>query len=377
MFHRRSESRDTSTYAPLASLPRSSHSHGSVISRSPTRSPSRQAAHDDAGEALLSQSESLHVDDHDWRVDREQELERNGRPSAATKHNLAQRRGSEALAVVTELYPRAACKIPLIPAQMALQRHEEDKDHMLHVHNDEPGASVPLRSLGATPSWTHRRAQNLPEQEFLTLVLDAASLEEAHELVSLRLSHLLQNDDALKMQRRPFYKVALFRIPAILVTLSLGMLVGGIVSSHDETLRAHILLASFLPILSSVSGNIGLQSSTTTLRALATGYASNTTFEDMWTVMVKELLSAMLIAGMACVSLLAIGGAWSQNWTFAAVTGGSILISSSLGGLLGSGGVMLVHRLGIDPALTAGPFETAVQDIISTSVYLGLAAKFL
>lgn len=34
---------------------------------------------------------------------------------------------------------------------------------------------------------------------------------------------------------------------------------------------------------------------------------------------------------------------------------------------------LLSKRLGLDPATTAGPFETAFQDIVGFAVFLGLA----
>jgi magnesium transporter len=38
---------------------------------------------------------------------------------------------------------------------------------------------------------------------------------------------------------------------------------------------------------------------------------------------------------------------------------------------------MLSKRLGFDPALTAGPFETAFQDVVGVSIYLGLATMLI
>jgi magnesium transporter len=38
---------------------------------------------------------------------------------------------------------------------------------------------------------------------------------------------------------------------------------------------------------------------------------------------------------------------------------------------------MLSKRLGFDPALTAGPFETALQDVIGVSIFLSLATGLL
>ena len=38
---------------------------------------------------------------------------------------------------------------------------------------------------------------------------------------------------------------------------------------------------------------------------------------------------------------------------------------------------MVSKRLGFDPAMTAGPFETAFQDVVGISIFLSLAAVML
>jgi magnesium transporter len=38
---------------------------------------------------------------------------------------------------------------------------------------------------------------------------------------------------------------------------------------------------------------------------------------------------------------------------------------------------MLSKRLGFDPALTAGPFETAFQDVLGVTIFLSLATALL
>ncbi|KAJ3284550.1 hypothetical protein HK104_009880 [Borealophlyctis nickersoniae] len=235
--------------------------------------------------------------------------------------------------------------------------------------------------------------EELPEQQFLTLLLrrcdsagagagdevggGAEAMDELYELVKRRVDYLNEHDDAAQLQRMPFWKIAIWRCPAILATLTFELGVGGIISAQHVTLEKHILLASFMPILSSMSGNIGLQASTTTLRALATGHASSATRDGILKVVIKELASASVIGMASFVVLAGISGAWAGSLMFGIVTGFSILASSVTGGIIGSLSPIFFKALGVDPALTAGPFETAVQDMIGISIYLGLAAAFL
>lgn len=130
---------------------------------------------------------------------------------------------------------------------------------------------------------------SLPEVEFLNLMLHQRTLDNAQELCRARIDHLKSTDDARKLSRTPFYKVAFYRSPAIILTLFLELIVAAIIASYTDLRAKHSLLSAFIPVLSSISGNIGLQASTTTLRALATGHASNASVHDIMRVMLKEV----------------------------------------------------------------------------------------
>lgn len=146
----------------------------------------------------------------------------------------------------------------------------------------------------------------------------------------------------------------MYRLPAICLTLILEVFVGIVISKYSMVLESHILLTSFMPILSSISGNIGLQSSTSTLRALATGHASNAQLIDVLRVVLKELASAFCVAILAGMALATLGGLWSNTWRFAAVTGTSIFIGACVAGINGSLAPLVFKWFKIDPAVTAG-----------------------
>ncbi|KAJ3036155.1 hypothetical protein HDV00_003011 [Rhizophlyctis rosea] len=163
-------------------------------------------------------------------------------------------------------------------------------------------------------------AEALPEMEFMNLLMHSGA-EEVQDLVRRRVDYLRSHDDAAQIQRMPFWKISIWRSPAIIATLTFEMFVGGIIAAYNPIIEKHILLSSFFPILSSMSGNIGLQASTTTLRALATGHASKSDINSLLRVIAKECASAAVIGFASFVILSIISGIWSNSWTFAAVTG--------------------------------------------------------
>jgi magnesium transporter len=184
----------------------------------------------------------------------------------------------------------------------------------------------------------------------------------------------LAGSDAAELERRPPTQIALMRLPWIVTTLAIELVAGIVIHYYDATLSRVILLASFMPIIQAISGNTGLQSVTMVVRGLATGDVQLARWwEPLW-----RQLQTTLIIGAACGAIVgAIGFAWHGTLTFAAVVATSMFVSVNLSGIAGTGFPMLSKRCGFDPALTAGPFETAFQDVIGVTVFLSLATALL
>lgn len=116
----------------------------------------------------------------------------------------------------------------------------------------------------------------IPEQQFLQIVLDKLDLvtddnkKEIKLMLESRLEYKQNHDFASISKATPFYLVAMGRLIPILMTLCLEMIVGFVISYYHGLLQRQILITSFLPVLSAIQGNVGLQSSTNTLRGLST-----------------------------------------------------------------------------------------------------------
>lgn len=195
-------------------------------------------------------------------------------------------------------------------------------------------------------------------------------LEEEHEEDVAK----LVGSDAEEMELRSPSQIAMLRLPWILITLLIQMMAGFVVHKFDATLTHVILLASFMPVISALSGNTGLQAAAIIVRGLATGHVNI----SRWWDPVRRQIQTTLILGFACGVILGfIGGLWHGTTMFGMVVGVSMFISINISGFIGSATPLLSKRLGFDPAITAGPFETAFQDVIGITVFLSLATLFL
>jgi magnesium transporter len=176
------------------------------------------------------------------------------------------------------------------------------------------------------------------------------------------------------LEHRSPTQIAVLRLPWVLLTLGIEFLAGLVVHHFDETLSRIILLASFMPVISAISGNTGLQSAAIVIRALGTGHV---TLEEWWRPVSRQLHTTIIIGSVCGLIIGLIGAVWQGKWEFGFVVGASMFFSVNISGFVGTTVPMLSKKLGFDPALTAGPFETAFQDVIGITIFLGLATAML
>lgn len=182
--------------------------------------------------------------------------------------------------------------------------------------------------------------------------------------------------DSEELEKKSPFQIARLRLPWVLITLGIEFIGGFVISQYDATLQRVILLASFMPVISAIAGNTGLQSAAIVVRALDTGLLSL----DRWLEPVKRQLQTTTIIGLVVGFIVAvIGYFWedTDKLLFGITVGISMFISINLSGVVGTVFPFLSKKMGFDPAITSGPFETAFQDVIGVSIFLTLATWLL
>ncbi|HEX3935757.1 MAG TPA: magnesium transporter, partial [Puia sp.] len=179
--------------------------------------------------------------------------------------------------------------------------------------------------------------------------------------------------DAEAMEHLTPFQEAKKRVPWLLTTMAIELLAGLVISHFDGVLKRVILLASFMPVISAISGNVGLQAAAITVRAVDAGVSKS---KSLWKPIRKETATTLLMAMVCGLTLGVIGIVWSKKIPFGMVIGGAMTCSMVTAGLMGTIIPVISKRLGFDPATTAGPFETAFQDVVGFGVFLWLATLF-
>lgn len=158
------------------------------------------------------------------------------------------------------------------------------------------------------------------------------------------------------------------RLPWLIIGLIGGIIATIVISRFENILSKNISLAFFLPVIIYLSDAIGTQTENIYVRRLSQ-------FKDtFWPYLVKELfvgLSFGLIFGL----LLGIfAKLWLNLDSLAFSIGAAMFINGTIAPIISLIVPELLFKGHKDPALGAGPFTTIIQDLISLSVYLLVAA---
>eukprot|EP01135_Chromosphaera_perkinsii_P004528 Nk52_evm22s287 gene=Nk52_evmTU22s287 len=167
---------------------------------------------------------------------------------------------------------------------------------------------------------------------------------------------------------------AFSRFPALFITLVIELMAGVVIARYERTLKEIVLLTSFMPVISAISGNVGLQSATIAVRSIATGQlGSGINRSALW----KEIRTCLYLSVVAGFVVLSVGWLWSGWLLFGVVVGLAIAVSMTCAGFMGCISPHFFKYVGIDPATCVGPFETAFQDVIGYALFLAVADVIL
>ncbi|HZO72599.1 MAG TPA: magnesium transporter [Ktedonobacteraceae bacterium] len=180
--------------------------------------------------------------------------------------------------------------------------------------------------------------------------------------------------DAEELERRSPTRIALLRLPWIMATMFIELLAGVVIHVFDSTLTQVILLASFMPIISAISGNTGLQSATIIVRGLSTGQVRLTRWQS---AVLRQVKTTLILGAAAGLVLSVVGAIWDGKLAFGLIIFVGMFMAVNIAGVVGTVVPLISKSLGFDPALTSGPFETAFQDVVGISIFLGIATALI
>lgn len=174
----------------------------------------------------------------------------------------------------------------------------------------------------------------------------------------------------------PVMKRFVSRAPWLVVTVCGGLLSAAIMSyfqAFEKSLLAFIVF--FIPLITGISGNVGIQCSTVLVRSMAIGTISAGSKKQ---AIIKELNIGLITGfafGILCgFAVFVLNRLGMQSFAIDPVKIGVLVGTGVFGGclsatLLGVFSPLFFARLTIDPAIASGPIVTAFNDVISMAMF--------
>ncbi|MDD5613488.1 MAG: magnesium transporter [Candidatus Omnitrophica bacterium] len=174
--------------------------------------------------------------------------------------------------------------------------------------------------------------------------------------------------------KTPFSMVAKKRIGWLLLLLITYTVSAQLLEHYSYALESVIALAFFIPMLSGSAGNAGTQSATLVIRGLATGEIK---FQEIFYIMKREIFMGLTLGTILGALGFLRAYLMQGNPMLGLTIGYSLALVITIATFIGSILPLILHKTGIDPAISAGPFLTTILDITSILIYFQVAKVLL
>ncbi len=207
----------------------------------------------------------------------------------------------------------------------------------------------------------HRLVGRITIDDIVDFLRDEA--EKDYQMVS-GISDDIEPSDSI-------WKITKARLPWLLVGLTGGIFGALVIGMYEAQLQEHAAMAFFIPLIAAMGGNVGVQSSSIVVQALANNSLNS---DSIFTKVIKELSVAVLNGFVLSLIIffynLSFGNSQALTYTVSIALFLVILFASVFGTLV----PLVLNKYKIDPALATGPFITTANDIVGLFIYLAIGA---
>lgn len=177
---------------------------------------------------------------------------------------------------------------------------------------------------------------------------------------------------------RPLSESVKTRFPWLFTSWIGGIIALWIIGHYNVLLSSTVALASFIPVIMGMGGNIGMQTSTIIIRGIATGHVN---IQNSLPIVFKEIaigtslgiIYGLFLGFLAFFKYIDTG----ISFNLGLVVGISVCFSMVISVCFGSLVPIFLEKSKIDPAISTGPFVTTAIDILGIAIYFYTAQIFL
>lgn len=198
-------------------------------------------------------------------------------------------------------------------------------------------------------------------------IVEEEVTEDFHKMAAIQLPEE-------KYFHTSFLKNVSGRVIWLFVLVIAATISGKILQKYSLALSSIIALAYFIPMLMGAGGNIGSQSSTLVIRAMATG---ELTLKQWRQVLLKEAYTGSVIGVILGFTAFTIAMIFMKNVLLGIAVGISVTIVVIVGNLAGAIIPLVFRYLRLDPAIVSAPLITTIIDITGIVIYFEIARRIL
>lgn len=200
------------------------------------------------------------------------------------------------------------------------------------------------------------------------------TFDDAMEVLQESDTEDIMRSGATEPLRTPYFSASLFKLTRtraiwLLVLALAATLTVNVLNFFQDSLQSAIKLTLFIPLLIGIGGNIGSQSATIIIRAMALG---EVLFSDLFSVFLREIRVGFFLGlTLGLIATPIVGPIF--GWDIALVLGTSLLSIAVLAAFAGSVLPMIAKRIGIDPAVVSAPIISTLVDASGLVIYFLIA----
>lgn len=181
------------------------------------------------------------------------------------------------------------------------------------------------------------------------------------------------SEDELLLGNQAF-KIARVRFPWLLITFIGGLFSGVVVAFFQVRVVDFAILASFMPLIAAMGGNVSSQSATILIRGVALGKIDT---KALGKVMFKEIRVGIIMGAIMGVMLGIVAPLWYGNVSLGPIVGIAMFSAITFASFTGTMIPAILIKFNFDPAVASSPLLSMINDITGLTIYFTVAITLM
>jgi magnesium transporter len=211
----------------------------------------------------------------------------------------------------------------------------------------------------------------IPVVDFQNKLVGRITIDDVVDLIKEEADKDFQMASGLSeivIHNAPIWKTSRARLLWLFIGMFGGTVSANVISNYEINIGSVPALAFFIPLITAMGGNVGVQSSAIVVQALAKGIDYSNIAKNLF----REALVGLINGAICSVVILGIA-TYLSNFQLGITVSISLMIVIVFAAVAGSFIPIIMNKYKIDPALATGPFVTTMNDIIGLFIYFSVS----